>query len=86
MKTVGAFDAKTHLSQYLTEVETTHESIVIERRGHKIAVLAPYDSFENQLRDEKAQAVLSAFQGIRENEAVFGNNSDAKSLVEDGRE
>jgi antitoxin YefM len=86
MKTIGAFDAKTHLSQYLTEVETTHESIVIERRGHKIAVLAPYASIEDQLRDERAQAVLSAFQEIRENEAVYGSNSEVKSLVENGRE
>lgn len=41
-KSVGAFDAKTHLSQYLDEVEKG-ESIQITRRGKPVAVLVSMD-------------------------------------------
>ena len=42
-KTVGAFDAKTHLSQYLDEVAQGH-CIEITRRGKPVAFLVPSDS------------------------------------------
>ena len=40
MKTVGAFQAKTQLSQLLDEVEKG-EAVTITRRGRPVAVLAP---------------------------------------------
>jgi prevent-host-death family protein len=39
-KSVGAFDAKTHLSQYLDQVEKG-ERIEITRRGKPVACLVP---------------------------------------------
>ena len=41
--TVGAFDAKTHLSHYLDEVEKGN-TVQITRRGKPVAVLVPTDS------------------------------------------
>jgi prevent-host-death family protein len=40
--TIGAFEAKTHLSQLLDRVEKG-EHIEITRRGHPVARLVPYD-------------------------------------------
>ena len=43
MKSIGAFEAKTHFSQYLDEVEKGVE-VVITRRGQPVALLIPYPS------------------------------------------
>jgi len=43
MKTVGAFQAKTQLSQLLDQVERG-EAITITRHGRPVAVLAPVES------------------------------------------
>jgi len=43
MKTVGAFQAKTQLSQLLDEVEKG-EAVTITRHGRAVAVLAPIAS------------------------------------------
>jgi len=40
MKTIGAFEAKTHLSSLLDRAEKGEE-IVITRRGQPVAVLSP---------------------------------------------
>jgi len=46
MNTIGAFDAKTHLSQLLDRVEQG-EIIEITRRGHPVARLVPCDQGVN---------------------------------------
>jgi prevent-host-death family protein len=40
MRSVGAFEAKTHLSELLREVEEKGNTITIERRGKPVAVLS----------------------------------------------
>lgn len=54
MKSIGAFEAKTHLSKYLDQVEHHHQEIVIQRRGKNIARLLPYENTgfdKNQRKD-----------------------------------
>ena len=46
-KSVGAFDAKTHLSQYLDEVEQG-SSIEITRRGKPVAVLVSLEEHSSK--------------------------------------
>lgn len=61
MKTVGAFAAKTHLSQLLDEVEQG-QRITITRRGVPIAVLAPANGARQHKTPAEAVAAIRAFQ------------------------
>ena len=42
MKTISAVDARRGLGHLLNLVHLTHETVVIERSGEKLAVLTPY--------------------------------------------
>lgn len=46
MKEVSIFDAKTYLSGLINQVYTQHESIIITKRGIKIAKIIPYETKE----------------------------------------
>jgi prevent-host-death family protein len=59
MREVGAFEAKTHLSELLAAVEKG-ETITITRRGRPVARLAPIDDVA--ARREKALADLARLQ------------------------
>ena len=99
MKKVGAFDAKTHLSQLLTEVEQTGCEIIIQRRGKDVAVLAPCHKALGREDQERTQRILTGLREIRASqkrprpstssgrpEALEGRRSEAmKDLVEHGR-
>lgn len=55
MKTVGAFEAKTHLSRLLEEVEAGEE-VLITRHGRHVARLVPVTpSADQQRRDAVAR-------------------------------
>jgi prevent-host-death family protein len=47
MKTIGAFDAKTHLSDLLEQV-ARGESFVITKRGKPVAALSPVNASKGQ--------------------------------------
>lgn len=47
MKTVGSYEAKTHLPRLLEEVVSTGETIVITKHGVPIAQLTPMPSSQN---------------------------------------
>ena len=47
---VGSFDAKTHLSEYLDRA-SRGERITITRRGRPVAELRPVDAGDNDLGD-----------------------------------
>ena len=53
MHTVGAFEAKTHLSELLEEVQSGGQ-IVITKHGHPVAKLVP---FEKNTLEEKGEAI-----------------------------
>lgn len=77
-KTIGAFEAKTHLSQLLNEVQQGEE-ITITKRGKPIARLIPVKEEGAKMDMEK---ILSGLDAIRE--GVKGK-IDIKSIIAEGR-
>ena len=78
MRTVGTFDAKTHLSALLEEVERGEE-ILITKHGKAVARLVPV-GVVNRDRLAGIVARLKAFRRGRR----LGDLS-AKALIEEGR-
>ena len=76
--TIGAFEAKTHLSQLLDKVQNGNE-IVITKRGKPIARLVPFKNSEKKM---SMIEILENFDRIRE--SVKGN-VDIKSYIAEGR-
>jgi prevent-host-death family protein len=78
MKQVGVYDAKTHLTKLLDEVEQG-ETITITRHGKPVARLVPVEG--------PRMSIAEAIAGIRENRK--GNRLDGlriKDLISEGRE
>ncbi|MFV2062124.1 MAG: type II toxin-antitoxin system Phd/YefM family antitoxin [Chloroflexota bacterium] len=69
MKTIGAFEAKTHLSELLDLAELG-ERVTITRRGKPVAILVPLidapslspDEAAKQLRDLRAGVTLGGIE------------------------
>ena len=78
MRTVGTFEAKTHLSTLLEQVERGEE-IVITRHGRAVARLVPVGAV-SRARLEDTVARLKSFRRGRR----LGDLS-AKALIEEGR-
>ena len=78
MKTVGTFEAKTHFSTLLEQVERGEE-ITITRHGKAVARLVPLRAADRG-RLEDTVARLKAFRRGRR----LGEVS-AKALIEEGR-
>ena len=81
MKTVGAFEAKTHLSRLLQTVEVHHEDIMITRRKKKVAWLVPYARFESRRRGNTD--IVAEFSAIRRKQSKGGIS--LTDLVKEGR-
>lgn len=81
MKTVGAFEAKTHLSQLLDEVEKG-ETITITRRGVPVARLAPLDGATPRRTPAEAVEAIKAFRE-RANWTLGGIS--IREAIEEGR-
>ncbi len=77
MREVGAFDAKTHLSEILDAVERG-ETIIVTRRGKPIAKLAPWQG-ERMSVDEIARE----FGKIRQ--SAQAPEGGVRGLIEEGR-
>lgn len=78
MRTIGAYEAKTHLPRLLDDVEKG-ERITITKHGRPVAVLVPADA--SQRID--VEAVLEQFREFRK-----GNRLDGvtiRELIDDGR-
>ena len=78
MKTVGAFEAKTHLNQLLRKV-AKGESIRITLRGIPVAKLVPAEQGEK----EEVQELITGIRQLRQG-AVLGKTS-VRDLIEEGR-
>ena len=75
---VSAFDAKTHLSKLLNEVEEGHV-ITITKRGKPVAKLVPWSENEHTMSRSE---LMKEFTSIRQN--VKGR-VDIKSYINEGR-
>ncbi|MBA2276754.1 MAG: type II toxin-antitoxin system Phd/YefM family antitoxin [Chloroflexia bacterium] len=81
MKTVGAYEAKTHLSQLLDEV-AAGESITITRHGVPVARLVPPT-------DHKRKNAVEAWERWiayrKEHNITLGDGVTIRDLIEEGR-
>jgi prevent-host-death family protein len=84
MREVGAFEAKTHLSELLAAVEAG-ESITITRRGKAVAVLSPVGGEEKQSRMERRQEALRAMKRLREQITGTFTAEEILSARDEGR-
>ncbi len=76
-KEVSAFEAKTHLSSLIREVEQGR-SYTITRRGKPVARLEPV----GKSREENVRELLEGFRAVRRRARASG---DLRALVEEGR-
>jgi len=84
MKRVGAFEAKTHFAQLLTEIELTKQEIIIQRRGKDVAVMAP--CHRRGLTAEEKRRILEGLRDIRAGQRPARAGETAEAMVEEGRE
>ncbi len=78
MRTIGAYEAKTHLPRLLDEVEKG-ERITITKHGRVVAVLVPPDAAS--ARD--IEAVLARFREFRKGNRL--NGLTIRELIDEGR-
>ena len=77
---VGAYEAKTHLSELLDRV-VNGETITITRRGDPIAILAPVPVAQGQSPEE----VVESLRAFRRQYPMSLNGLSIKALIEEGR-
>ena len=78
MARVGAYEAKTHLSQLLERV-AEGESITITKHGQPVAVLKPVSDREQRALSE----VIADLRRFRRGHALEGDT--VREMIEDGR-
>lgn len=78
MKTIGAYEAKTHLPRLLDEV-AKGERITITKHGHPVAVLVPPDAAT--ARD--VDVVMARIREFRKGNRLDGLS--IKDLINEGR-
>jgi prevent-host-death family protein len=78
MRTVGAYEAKTHLSQLLDEV-AGGGSIAITRHEHTVALLVPAGDAARR----EPRAVIAGLRAFRR--GITLGDSDVRSMIEEGR-
>jgi prevent-host-death family protein len=79
MKTIGAFEAKTHLSGLLDQA-AAGERITITRQGRPVAVLVPFED-EPRMTPEEA---VAAFRALRAR-ITLGDDPSLGDLIDEGR-
>jgi len=78
MYTVGAFEAKTHLSKLLDRV-AKGERITIEKHGVPVAILQPVDAAKQRPTGE----VIAELKEFRAGQRLDG--IPLRDMIEDGR-
>lgn len=82
--TVGAFDAKTHLSSLLDRVERGEE-VVITRRGKAVARLVPITSGHDVAAAREAVAALRQLREELAAEGVGATQDEIRTWIGEGR-
>lgn len=78
MKTIGAYEAKTHLSRLL-QLVAKGEKVIITKHGAPVATLQPPDS----ARQVPAKEVIAEIREFRDKHALKGLS--LKKMIEEGR-
>ena len=81
MKTVGMYEAKTHLGQLLDEVERG-QCVVITRYGRPIARLVPEQPAPTS---DSAAAIIDKFAAFREDHRGALSALEIRTWIEAGR-
>jgi len=79
MQTVGAFEAKTHFSALLEQVERG-EQVIITKHGRSVAKLMPTAGPDRELIKQTIQRLKEFRKGNR-----LGDDLDWKTLRDEGR-
>ncbi|MFT3741413.1 MAG: type II toxin-antitoxin system Phd/YefM family antitoxin [Gammaproteobacteria bacterium] len=82
MQTIGAFQAKTHLSQLLDAVEQNGETIAITRHGQVVAWLGPVK--QKPASNDPISDAIKTIQRLRQG-VTLGKNLTLRELIEEGR-
>lgn len=80
MKTVGAYEAKTHLAHLLDEA-AKGETITITRHGAPVAMLVPY---KGKSREEIREAI-EEFKEWQAQQNITLDGLTIRELIEEGR-
>lgn len=83
MKSVGSYEAKTHLPELLTQV-ANGETITITRHGKPVAVLSP----PQQTPERDVRTVIEQLRAFsRQHVRKYGSLSatEIKEMIEEGR-
>jgi len=83
MKTVGAFQAKTQLSQLLDRVEKG-EAVTITRHGRPVAVLAPIAPIAPARPARTGEQWLAETKRLRKG-ITLGGTVTIRQLIDEGR-
>ena len=78
MRTVGAYEAKTHLSQLIEEV-TRGERVAITKNGTPVALLVPVPSAQKP----DAREVIRQLREFRR--GITRGGSSIREMIEEGR-
>jgi prevent-host-death family protein len=84
MKHVGIFDAKTHLSSLLEEVEKGGE-IVITRHGKPVAKLVQPDHASDPSKQERRKRAIARLRDIANELRINPTHDEIKSWINEGR-
>ena len=79
-QTIGAFEAKTHFSRIIEEVERGAD-YVITRRGKPVAKIIPFQKEPEMTRMD----VLEKFQELRKKYRGKPGDFNIREAIEDGR-
>jgi prevent-host-death family protein len=79
MRTVGAYEAKTHLSRLLDEV-AAGETIEITKHGRTVARLTPA-----QPHQPSVDEAIAALREFRRREKITLDGISIRELIEEGR-
>ena len=84
MRAISLGEARDRLSEYVAEVERTHERVTITRHGHPAAVLISVDHLASLEETVEILGTPGAVQAIREGQADaeadrFADNDEIKA-------
>lgn len=79
MKTIGSYEAKTHLPRLLDEV-AAGEEITITKHGVPVAVLVPPPGGKRRSTREVIEELKELRKGVR-----LGDDLTIRDLIEEGR-
>lgn len=80
IQTMGAFEAKTHFSKVLLDVEAG-EQIIITKHGHPVAKILPFNEKDDRHQINDVIRQLEAFGQTH----ILGDDLDWKILRDEGR-